>query len=155
MNLTIKISLVASLFALHFTTNAEDISVGVGAGMSYSGLGANVAYVSETDMKYVSAGCVSYSSSSGSTCGAGIGWIKTDLFDNDSNKHGLGAYLGVVGVETAFLRDDKAVYGAGLGYHYFFNGIDKSGFNLGITVVAADTEDDDKFGLSLQAGYQF
>jgi hypothetical protein len=155
MNLAIKTVLVAPLFALHFTTNAEDISVGVGAGMSYSGLGAIVAYVSETDMKYVSAGCVSYSSSSGSTCGAGIGWIKTDLFDSDSNKHGLGAYLGVVGVETAFLRDDKAVYGAGLGYHYFFNGIDKSGFNLGITVVAADTEDDDKFGLSLQAGYQF
>jgi hypothetical protein len=155
MNLMIKTALVASLFTLHFSTSAEEISVGLGAGTSYSGLGANVAYVSETDMKYASAGCVSYSSNSGSTCGAGIGWIKTDLFNSDSNKHGLGAYLGIVGVEKAFYREDEAVYGVGLGYHYFFNGINDSGFNLGVTVVAGDTADDDKFGLVLQAGYQF
>ena len=84
-------------------------------------------------MKYVSTGCVSYSSYSGSACGLGVGWIKTDLFNTDSNKHGFGAYIGVVGKDSnqsSFSRKNSAKYGIGLGYHYFLNGISESGLKL-------------------------
>ncbi|MBD3586723.1 hypothetical protein HHX48_13325 [Salinimonas sp. HHU 13199] len=63
---------------------ASRISVGIGGGAMFSGLGANVAWTSPTDLKYVSAGCTAQKE-----CGLGIGWIKTDLFDSTSNKHGM------------------------------------------------------------------
>ena len=141
------------------TTNAEgSYSFGLGMGTSYSGLGVNVSQVSKNDMKYFSAGCVSYSSVFGSTCGVGVGWIKTDLFQTDSDKHGLGAYLGVVGRKRggrSLNSDDEPSYGAGVGYHYFFNGIGRSGANVGFSLVASDTEDDSDHGVILQIGYQF
>ncbi len=52
-------------------------------GAIYSGLGANVSLLSKTDMKYISAGCVGYSSRYGSTCGFGAGWIVTLLTDTN------------------------------------------------------------------------
>jgi len=127
---------------------------GLGAGSLYSGVGVNVGVQSKTEFKYISAGCVSYSSIYGETCGVGAGWIKTDIFDFQTPKHGASLYIGIVGSEyDNFDRD--AIYGVGLGYHYFFKGIDQSGVNLGFTIVAGNEYDDIGMGGMLQIGYQF
>jgi len=127
---------------------------GLGAGSLYSGVGVNIGVQSKTEFKYISAGCVSYSSIYGETCGVGAGWIKTDIFDFQTPKHGASLYIGIVGSEyDNFDRD--AIYGVGLGYHYFFKGIDQSGVNLGFTIVAGNENDDIGMGGMLQIGYQF
>ncbi len=47
----------------------KNYSIGLGIGAMYSGVGANFSFVSETDLKYISAGCVEYSSITKATCG--------------------------------------------------------------------------------------
>lgn len=145
-------TILLSIFLFLTSADAEEsYSFGLGMGTSYSGLGVNISQRSESDMKYLSAGCVGYSSIFGSACGAGVGWIRTDLFETNSNKHGFGAYLGVVGSKSKFRGvsyDKKAKYGVGIGYHYFFSGISESGANIGLTLVS------DNAAL-LQWGYQF
>ena len=54
----------------------ESYSFGVGLGATYSGLGVNMSMLSDSDMKYLSVGCLGYGGYSGFTCGAGLGWIK-------------------------------------------------------------------------------
>lgn len=139
---------------------ASQISVGVGLGAMYSGLGANVAWTSPTDLKYVSAGCTAQKE-----CGLGIGWIKTDLFDSASNKHGMGIYLSKVDEEwqrkvnnlnsqPVYDIEEKDVYGLGVSYTYFMNGINKSGTTAGVSFHATNSDYDDK-EIWLQLGYQF
>jgi len=132
----------------------ENFTFGIGAGSLYSGLGVNAAIQSKTDLKYISIGCVSYSSIYGETCGAGIGWVKTDIFDFQTPKHGASLYVGIVGDEYDNF-DRKAIYGVGLGYHYFFNGINNSGGNLGFTIVAGNENEGIGMGGMFQLGYQF
>ena len=134
---------------------ANDIfTFGLGVGNLYSGIGVNVGVQSEIDLKYISAGCVSYSSIYRETCGVGAGWVKTDIFDFQTPKHGASLYIGIVGSEYDNF-DHDAIYGAGLGYHYFLNGIGKSGFNLGFTVTAGSENDGIGMGGMFQVGYQF
>lgn len=140
----------------------KKFSVGVGIGAAYSGLGANFALLSNRDMKYVSAGCVEYSSFSGSTCGFGAGWIVTDLFNSNSNKHGIGVYVTKAGDESYAYLDDsgfkfvkKQYYGAGVSYTYFVNGINKPGFNFGISAHATNAKYEGRIQGFLQVGYQF
>ena len=132
----------------------DNFTVGIGAGSLYSGLGVNAGIQSKTDLKYISVGCVSYSSIYGETCGVGIGWVKTDVFDFQTPKHGASLYVGIVGDEYDNF-DRKAIYGAGLGYHYFFNGINNSGVNLGFTILAGNENDGIGMGGMFQLGYQF
>ena len=132
----------------------DNFTFGIGAGSLYSGLGVNAGIQSKTDLKYISVGCVSYSSIYGETCGVGIGWVKTDVFDFQTPKHGASLYIGIVGDEYDNF-DRKAIYGAGLGYHYFFNGINNSGVNLGFTMVAGNENDGIGMGGMFQLGYQF
>jgi hypothetical protein len=154
--MTSKALLQFSLLLIVFFTSSiyakERISLGAGVGIAYSGVGLNFSHISKNDIKYVSAGCYSYSSLSGSACGAGIGWIKTDLFGAKTNKHGFGAYLGTVGTEHS-LYDDKGANGLAIGYNYFLRGIDKTGFNFGASFVFSDDSDSGK--VIAQAGYQF
>ncbi|MEP0354613.1 hypothetical protein [Paraglaciecola sp.] len=153
-----KIKFIAYLLApLVFSVNsvADEFSFGLGAGSLYSGLGANIAMRSDTDLKYLSAGCISYSDRGGSSCGVGAGWVTTDLFDFQNSQHGLGAYVGVVGTESTIFRKDEAIYGAGFGYHYFFNGIGISGANAGFSFVVGDAKSGTHTGLMAQIGYQF
>ncbi|MCJ8297236.1 MAG: hypothetical protein MJK15_22815 [Colwellia sp.] len=137
----------------------------MGAGTFYSGVGVgvgvNAGIQSKNDLKYISAGCVSYSSIYGGTCGVGVGWVKTDIFDFQTPKHGVSLYIGVVGSEFDNLAHE-AVYGAslgyhyflrGIGYHYFLRGIGNPGFNFGFTLVAGNEKDG--VGGIFQAGYQF
>lgn len=161
-----KIVLFLALIAMSAAASESEAdkqySVGVGMGAAYSGLGANFALISNTDMKYVSVGCVEYSSRYGSTCGVGIGWIVTDLFNANSNKHGLGVYVTKAGHESyvsragdTFRIDENKYYGAGISYTYFMNGINKPGVNFGISAHATNAKYDEKINGFLQVGYQF
>ncbi len=142
-----------TLFLFAAPLSAEErFSFGAGLGISYSGLGINMSHITESDMKYISAGCFSHSTYYGSTCGAGFGWIKTDLIDSQSNKHGFGAYLGTVGAERT-QSEHKSATGLGISYHYFMNGIDKPGANFGVSYLASN--DSDGAAILFQAGYQF
>ncbi|KGJ89446.1 hypothetical protein [Thalassotalea sp. ND16A] len=150
-----KIYLFSMVLAISFQATAkESFTFGAGLGTFYSGLGVNVGVQSETELKYLSFGCVSYSSLAGETCGAGMGWVKTDLFNSTNTKHGTSIYLGIVASEDNHF-DDDAVYGVGLGYHYFFNGISHSGTNLGFTITAGNDDDGLDIGGIIQLGYQF
>ena len=142
--------------------SAQSTSFGLGLGAIYSGIGGNFALVSDTDMKYVSLGCTSYSSDGKSSCGAGLGWIKTDLFNADSNKHGLGVYVGKVDedrrvkvVNGRLKFDEKDVYGLGLSYTYFASGINSPGFNIGVSVHKTNSDYDSGVSAFWQVGYQF
>lgn len=165
-----KIALV--LYTLSLSCLAEGVvdekqySVGLGVGALYSGVGTNFALVSNTDMKYISAGCVKYSTYSGSTCGFGAGWIMTDLFGANTNKHGVGVYVSLVDSErytsttattsgNELFQHESNIYGAGVSYTYFLNGIDQSGLNLGLSLHVTNADFDDKFGGFFQVGYQF
>lgn len=132
----------------------DDVTFGLGLGSLYSGIGLNAGLKSETDLRLFSAGCVSYSSLYGKTCGVGASWIKTDIFEFQTPNHGASIYIGIVGDEYDN-NDRKAVYGAGLGYHYFFNGINNSGVNLGFTLIAGNENDGIGMASLFQIGYQF
>jgi hypothetical protein len=144
----------------------KDYSIGLGLGAMYSGIGTNLSFVSENDLKYISAGCVEYSSRNGSTCGFGAGWIKTDLFGANSNKHGFGVYVSIVGNESyasytsttegvEYYEHDSDIYGAGVSYTYFMNGINKSGTTFGVSIHATNADFEDSYGGFFQVGYQF
>jgi hypothetical protein len=146
--------------------NKQQFSFGLGIGAMYTGLGVNAAMVSPTELKYLSLGCIEYSSTYGTACGAGLGWIKTDLFDIQNNKHGLGLYVTSLGEETtnSYTTSDQgttvywhrsAVYGLGVSYSYFSNGIDKPGFTYGVSVHGSNAEFENKLGGFFQIGYQF
>jgi hypothetical protein len=166
-----KLTLGLILMAVSTVATADDqdnrFSAGIGIGSAFSGLGANAAYISATDMTYLSAGCVSYSSANGSTCGFGAGWIKTDLFDINSDKHGFGLYTSIVDTEYSysFTTDNDGtirafeqrsdIYGVGLSYTYFSNGISRPGFHYGISVHGTNAAFKNKVGGFFQIGYQF
>lgn len=166
-----NITMVLLLVSVSAATTAEEqsnrFSAGLGIGSVFSGLGANAAFISETDMKYLSAGCVKFSSLHGSTCGFGAGWIKTDLFDTNSDKHGFGLYTSIVDSEhkqsLTFYNDGSVktfdhysdILGIGLSYTYFSNGISRPGFHYGISVHGTNAEYNGKVGGFLQIGYQF
>lgn len=140
------------------TLSNHNYSVGLGMGAPFSGLGANFALVSDTDMKYISAGCSEYSSRLGWSCGAGAGWIVTNLFDAASNKHGLGVYISKAGQEEYYTESrikQHDYYGAGLSYTYFMRGINKPGFTFGASIHASNAKREDKVGGFIQVGYQF
>ncbi|MGB0893390.1 MAG: hypothetical protein ACPGUD_03215 [Parashewanella sp.] len=153
MKTKIILGLTSLFITLPFQATAEEkVTFGLGLGSLYSGVGGNIGLKSKTDFKYLSAGCVSYSSLNGSVCGAGVGWVKSDLFTQNNTNHGAGLYLGVVGSKNKNF-DKKPIYGIGLGYHYFFSGMENSGFNVGATVVAG--KENSGVGGMLQVGYQF
>ncbi|TKB47458.1 hypothetical protein [Thalassotalea mangrovi] len=143
----------------------DDFGYGLGFGILYSGLGANVNVTKANDMKYASLGCLGHSSEGGLACGVGVGWIRTDLFDVDpfyADKHGVGIYVGAVGSEKSREPsrrfpdyDNEIVWGLAGSYHYFLNGIKNPGTNLGASFVIGNGNDDIEFGLLLQVGYQF
>lgn len=145
---------------------SSPFSFGLGVGAIYTGLGVNAAMLSTTEMKYLSLGCNEYSSVHGTSCGVGAGWIKTDLFGSHSNRHGLGFYVTSLGEETttSYTTTDQgtnqywhrsAVYGLGMSYNYFSNGISKPGFTYGVSVHTSNAEYEGKLGGFLQLGYQF
>lgn len=165
-----------TVFLLMPQAHAEEkFSFGAGIGAMYSGLGINVGLKTENQLKYVAAGCLGHSRGrSGNdvderdwACGVGVGMLRTDLFDAGNNKHGLGLYVGAVGSanesdpkviqrpgSTTVVYGIKPIYGVGISYVYFWNGIFDKGLNLGIT-PAVGFDNGAKGSLLLQIGYQF
>lgn len=156
--LVLLLTMVSAPVLAQDSLSDHNYSLGVGMGAPYSGLGANVVLVSDTDMKYISAGCTEYSSRFGWSCGVGAGWIVTNLFSTASNKHGVGVYVSKAGHEeyyTANTLKEHDYYGAGLSYTYFMRGINKPGFTFGASIHASNAKRDDKVGGFIQVGYQF
>tara|TARA_R110000772_G_scaffold28437_15_gene71711 strand:- start:6349 stop:6852 length:504 start_codon:yes stop_codon:yes gene_type:complete len=165
-----KLALILPILSVNcfaqLNNQEQQYSVGIGMGALYTGLGANIALLSQNDMKYLSLGCVEYSSRFGSTCGFGAGWVKTDLFNFDNNKHGFGIYASLVGSEVSvkytqsdfgndYILKEHDYYGLGLSYTYFFNGINNSGTTLGVSIHGTNADFDSRFASFLQVGYQF
>jgi len=57
------------------------------------------------------------------------------------------------GVKAYFHDDD--IYGAGISYTYFMNGINQSGTTFGASIHATNASVESKYGGFLQVGYQF
>src|SRR5712691_9847526 len=151
------IAFLLGLFVIDSSGAYYGLSVGVGAGALYSGIGANVGRRGEHTFGYLAAGCsVGYSSDKGwdVPCGVGAGWIWTDLLTRASNRHGLGIYVGPVSTKGP-TGDRKEVYGAGLTYVYFFGDGVAKGWNLGITPTVGKKYGDYRAGALINAGYQF
>lgn len=165
MKYIIKLFIFTAIFIIPQNINADNkYTLGLGLGSAlYGGLGANVGVLSQHDMKYISAGVKSYGSFSGFTYGAGIGWIKTDLIETGSNKHGIGCYVGITDKEIKPTKNDiildpdnyEYVYGHGLTYNYFFSGIDKSGTNLGFGLINSHYSNTREVSAFFAWGYQF
>ena len=151
------IALVLGVFASSSSRAEGEMSVGVGSGALYSGIGANVGRRGEHTFGYLAAGCsVGYSSGKGwdVPCGVAAGWIWTDLLTKANDRHGLGIYLGPVSTKGP-VGDTKRVYGAGLTYVYFFGDGVAKGWNLGITPTVGKKYGDYRAGLLINVGYQF
>lgn len=151
---------IMMLLAASLAQASEEGSFGIGSGALYSGIGMNVALRSETDLRYLSAGCVAlgYSDAEGriTACGVGAGWMWADILTEANNNHGVGIYLGPVGWRGRTYVGNKGdtIYGVGISYAYFFSGISRDGWNLG-GMLAVGHDDDANGHLLLQAGYQF
>ena len=135
----------------------SETSFGVGIGALYSGVGVNIGLRSDGDFKYFAAGCfgIGYSNNSGwrLPCGIGVGWIWAGLLSEDDNRNSFGFYVGPVGIDNS--NDDKASYGLGVTYLYFLQGINASGWNVGITPAIGKEHGGTKGALLINVGYQF
>lgn len=147
----------------------EKFSFGAGIGAMYSGLGVNAGLKTDKQFKYIAIGCLGYSRSGNerdAACGGGVGIIRTDLFSGTNDKHGAGLHIGAVMTRNGdsktiyepgsvtVVREIEPVYGVGLSYVYFWNGLSRPGLNLGITPVIG-FDHGPRGGFGLQIGYQF
>ena len=111
---------------------ADKSSFGLGVGALYNGLGGNFALITADDLKYVSVGCSEASDSSrhgtNVTCGVGVGWLMSDLLTKKNSKHGLGLNLALDYDQL----HSKAEPSIRLPYVFFFRGLDRRGWNLGV-----------------------
>lgn len=155
------IALVA-FFALTSQAYAaqSEVTFGGGIGALYGGIGVNIGLRTDDDLKYIAAGCpaIGHSDNSGwkLPCGIGIGWIWSGILSKTSNRHGLGFYLGPVGVnKSEGTDDDTARYGLGVTYAYFFKGINSKGWHIGITPAISREDENTKGNLLVNGGYQF
>jgi len=157
-NKVVCILLFFLLFVIADVSSAEEkITFGVGGGFIYNGFGINFGKLDKSDFKYMSLGCIGigYSTISGivSNCGIGIGWVRSDILTEKNNKHGLGGHLGVTYNTSANRHETEALLG--ISYAYFFKGMNKGGWNLGLGPTIVKNNKDTKGGFMLQAGYQF
>lgn len=152
--------LAVSLAFVSGAANAEAPSFGIGVGIPYSGFGFNAMWGSERTLGHLSLGCAAFSVKSNgddrSTCGAGVGVIQISPFSLTSNRHGIGLYLGPMGVDRPDGGEDdfgKLRYGTALSYYYFLNGASNPGLLLGAGY--GGTFEADRRGVFLSLGYQF
>jgi hypothetical protein len=148
------------LTASHASAGRE-FSFGMGMGYFYNGLGVNLALKSPYDFKYLGTGVSGFKgTSSGSNndssseysarYGVTAGWVRTDIIAKESDKHGLGFSLSVDDG-----KDFDTMLSLGPSYTYFFRGVSRPGFNLGLAPGLGFTEDHTYWIISIQIGYQF
>jgi len=156
------VTALVGVFALtaHVSAAEDAMTFGGGIGALYAGIGINIGLRTDHDLKYFAAGCPAIGRSDESgwilPCGVGLGWMRSDLLSRSNNKHGLGIYLGPVGINKGeHLDDDKARYGLGVTYAYFFSGINAKGWLVGITPAIGKDDNKTKGSLLVNGGYQF
>ena len=134
---------------------ADKSSFGLGVGALYNGLGGNFALITADDLKYVSVGCSEASNSSrhgtNVTCGVGVGWLMSDLLTKKNSKHGLGLNLALDYDQL----HSKAEPSIRLPYVFFFRGLDRRGWNLGVAPFVRWDAEGTELGLMIEIGYQF
>ena len=153
-------SVVIAAISLAGTVTADDrLSVGIGVGSPYSGLGLNLSLVNEREFKFMSVGCMARyegnDGESGNACGVGIGWLRSDWFSDAPSKHALGAYIGPVTGERPNANDIDVVYGVGAIYSYFISGSGRPGVQLGISPAIGRANGETEGVLLWHLGYQF
>jgi hypothetical protein len=141
--------------ATHGSVAADRTSFGVGVGALYSGLGGNLALISADDLKYLSLGCSELSQSSlhgtNLTCGLGVGWLRSDVVTKKNSKHGLGINL-VLDYDQLYSKLEPAVR---IPYVFFFRGIDRKGWNLGLAPLVRWDAEGTQLGVMFEVGFQF
>ena len=151
----LAIGMFSTVFYSNIALSEGGKSLGLGAGSIYNGVGMSYGFQSHNQYKYASLGCLSitYSSTYGSelNCGAGIGFVMTDIFNLKGNKHGFGAHLGVTYNE----HYSKVETFIAPHYVYYFNGINMSGWNLGGSLRLGKYDDKSDVIPNIQLGYQF
>jgi hypothetical protein len=135
---------------------ADKTSFGLGVGALYNGLGGNFALIKADDLKYISVGCSEFMSSSldGThvTCGVGVGWLRSDILTKKNSKHGLGLNI-ALDYDGFHSKVEPSIR---LPYVFFFRGLDRRGWNLGVApLVRWDADEGTDLGVMLEVGYQF
>ena len=134
---------------------ADKTSFGVGIGALYNGLGGNFALIEADDMKYLSVGCTEARSSSTNgtdlTCGVGVGWLRSDIFTRKNSKHAIGLNL-ALDYDQFHSEIEPSIR---LPYVFFFRGIERKGFNLGLAPLVRWDAEGTEFGVMFEIGYQF
>lgn len=131
----------------------QDLSFGMGLGYFYNGLGVNLALKGPHDFKYLGTGVSAVKVTDEDTdiaFGITAGWVRTDILDSESDKHGLGIFLSIDDGE-----DFDTMLSLGPSYTYFFKGTSQPGFNLGLAAGPGFTGDDTYLVVMGQIGYQF
>ncbi len=159
MSMKILLGSVLALLGILFTTPASagnQASLGFGFGALYNGVGFNLAFPEDDDLKYVSLGCLAfgYSSSNGtfSNCGIGAGWMRSDILSSNG-RHGLGVHVGIT--RNSDTDNDATEVFVGIPYSYFFRGMDAAGSNIGLTPILGRHNGSVGAGMLLNLGYQF
>jgi hypothetical protein len=134
---------------------ADKTSFGVGVGALHNGLGGNFALIKANDMKYVSVGCTEARSSSthgtDMTCGVGVGWLRSDIFTRKNSKHAIGVNL-ALDYDQFHSEVEPSIR---LPYVFFFKGIERRGFNLGLAPLVRWDANGTELGVMFEIGYQF
>ena len=151
----VVVLLVLVTVATNSPSAADKTSFGLGVGALYNGLGGNLALIKADDLKYISVGCSEFMSSSRDgthvTCGVGVGWLRSDILTKKNSKHGLG--LNIALDYDGF--ESKLEPSIRLPYVFFFRGLDRRGWNLGVAPLVRWDADGTDLGVMLEVGYQF
>jgi len=147
----------------------SDTTFGVGFGALYSGLGLNFGRITDTGLGYGALGClggsttssetvgpdgiaVSSESSRSTNCGVSLGFVSTTLMPG--RKHGIAINIGY----SYDTRNDEfggAEVHLTPSYHYFFNGIERRGLNLGFGPRFTFRDNATETRLMVNLGFQF
>lgn len=150
---------VSGIALLSSAAQASDFDFGVGVGPQYSGVGVSSKYFpSKSSALGLSAGCISFSSTFGHTCGAGLSYERTDLFSASSDQHSFGLYLGLSGSEfrlSGNRYDDEAVYGGALFYTFYFEELSQPGLHIGAHISTENRSHSTEVDFGINLGYRF
>lgn len=151
----VAISLLVIAAAAGTTSAADKGSFGLGVGALYNGLGGNYALIKADDLKYISLGCseLTRSSAEGTdlTCGVGIGWLRSDLLTRKNSRHAIGLNV-ALDYDQYHSELEPAIR---LPYAFFFRGIDRRGWNIGVAPLVRWDAEGTEVGVMFEVGYQF
>ena len=128
---------------------ADKTSFGLGVGALYNGLGGNFALIKADDLKYISVGCSEFGTHV--TCGVGVGWLRSDILTKKNSQHGLGLNI-ALDYDQFHSKVEPSIR---MPYVFFFRGLDRRGWNLGVAPLVRWDADGTDLGVMLEVGYQF